>query len=106
MVLVVFDYSCVFEQYKNKQRPIETLMDTILELDKVGTAADAMAGRADAIQKEWVPDLPDVLFRIPMLKGGQTGSVRFMAPSKPGEYPYLCTFPGHWRVMRGVMVVK
>jgi len=31
--------------------------------------------------------------------------LRFTAPDKPGEYPYICTFPGHWRIMQGVMKV-
>ena len=26
--------------------------------------------------------------------------------SKTGIYPYLCTFPGHWVLMKGEMVVK
>ena len=33
-------------------------------------------------------------------------SLRFMAPTEPGEYPYICSFPGHWTIMKGVMVVK
>ena len=31
--------------------------------------------------------------------------LRFKAPTEPGIYPYLCTFPGHWVVMRGQMIV-
>ena len=31
--------------------------------------------------------------------------LRFEAPTQPGVYPYVCTFPGHWVVMNGVMVV-
>ena len=27
------------------------------------------------------------------------------APDKPGEYPYVCTYPGHYLVMRGVLKV-
>jgi hypothetical protein len=23
------------------------------------------------------------------------------ALKSPGEYPYVCTFPGHWRLMKG-----
>jgi azurin len=33
-------------------------------------------------------------------------ALRFTAPKKPGDYPYICTFPGHWIIMKGVMVVK
>ena len=33
-------------------------------------------------------------------------SIYFRAPAAKGRYPYLCTFPGHWMVMNGVMVVE
>jgi putative heme-binding domain-containing protein len=32
-------------------------------------------------------------------------ALTFTAPSEPGEYPYVCTFPNHWMRMYGVMVV-
>ena len=39
--------------------------------------------------------------------GGETVEVTFKAPMKPGTYPYLCTFPGHYAVgMKGELVVK
>ena len=32
---------------------------------------------------------------------------RFVAEVlEPGSYPFVCTFPGHWTIMKGVMVVK
>jgi azurin len=30
----------------------------------------------------------------------------FTAPKTPGRYPFLCTFPGHWRLMRGELIVE
>jgi len=30
---------------------------------------------------------------------------QFTAPSTPGQYPYLCTYPNHWRIMNGVLNV-
>ena len=33
-------------------------------------------------------------------------TISFRAPAKPGRYPYLCTFPGHWMVMNGEMIVE
>ena len=39
--------------------------------------------------------------------GGETVEITFKAPVKPGTYPYLCTFPGHFAVgMKGELVVK
>ena len=32
-------------------------------------------------------------------------SVYFEAPLKPGRYEYVCTFPGHFNLMKGVMTV-
>jgi azurin len=32
--------------------------------------------------------------------------IHISTPKEPGEYPYLCTFPGHWMVMNGVLKVQ
>jgi uncharacterized protein len=29
----------------------------------------------------------------------------FKVPEIVGDYPYVCTFPGHWSIMNGVMKV-
>ena len=38
-------------------------------------------------------------------QGGETERLSFTAPKKPGEYIFVCTFPGHWVRMYGVMLV-
>lgn len=77
-------------------------------LDRVGLKADLMAGQPDGLQKNYVPDDPGVLQWTPQLTigGARSHVLRFYAPEKPGDYPYICTFPGHWRAMRGVMKVE
>lgn len=77
-------------------------------LERVGLAADIMAGQPDGLAKHYVPDDPGVLQWTPQLTigGARTHVLRFYAPAEPGEYPYICTFPGHWRAMRGVMKVE
>ena len=35
----------------------------------------------------------------------QVHVLRFNAPERPGVYPYVCTFPGHWVIMSGNMIV-
>jgi putative membrane-bound dehydrogenase-like protein len=76
-------------------------------VDRVGLAADIMAGDPDGLAKHYVPDDPGVLQWTPQLTigGARSHVLRFYAPAKPGDYPYICTFPGHWRAMRGVMKV-
>lgn len=74
-------------------------------LAKVGLAAEAMATQADGYDRDFVPNLPEVLYATKLLQPGQVGRISFTAPKAPGEYPYVCTFPGHWRVMYGTMFV-
>ncbi len=76
-------------------------------LDRVGLAADIMAGKPDGLQKNYIPDDPGVLHATPQLTIGSARShvLRFFAPEESGEYPYICTYPGHWRAMRGSMFV-
>jgi putative membrane-bound dehydrogenase-like protein len=74
-------------------------------LEEVGKAADKMAGNTDAAQKNYVPDMSEVLFATALVNPDQTVTLTFTAPGEPGEYPYVCTFPGHWRTMQGTMIV-
>ena len=37
---------------------------------------------------------------------GETVQVTFTVPAKPGQYPYICTFAGHYQAgMKGTLVV-
>ena len=74
--------------------------------DDVGRAADAMAAQPDAYERGFVPDVPDVLFATELISTAGRATLSFTAPEQPGEYPYICTFPGHWITMRGVMRVR
>jgi azurin len=48
-----------------------------------------------------------VLASTKLAGNGETVEVSFKAPTKPGSYTYLCTFPGHFvSGMKGVLVVK
>jgi azurin len=74
-------------------------------LESVGTAGGAMPMPTDPEAKAFVPDLPAVLYSTRLLKEGETERLGFTAPKTPGEYIYVCTFPGHWVRMYGVMLV-
>lgn len=41
-----------------------------------------------------------------IIGGGETATVEFQVPQDPGEYPFLCSFPGHFAQMNGVMIVE
>lgn len=74
-------------------------------LEKIGNAADLMITQQDAAQKNYVPALPEILFSTPIVNPDEIYKFKFIAPEAPGDYPYVCTFPGHWRLMSGVMTV-
>lgn len=64
---------------------------------------------AVARKTEFIPAaLADKILAHSALAGdGETVEVTFKAPAKPGTYPYLCTFPGHYAGgMQGQLIVK
>jgi putative membrane-bound dehydrogenase-like protein len=75
-------------------------------MEKVGTASDKMMMDNKAAEKNYVPEMSEVLFSSPLVNADETYRLTFKVPSEKGEYPYICTFPGHWRLMRGVMTVE
>jgi putative membrane-bound dehydrogenase-like protein len=76
-------------------------------LQKVGKAADEMLRDPKAAEKQYVPKMQEVLYSTKLVNSGETVTLEFTVPSEPGDYPYVCTFPGHWRGMNGILrVVK
>lgn len=48
-----------------------------------------------------------VIAHTKLLGPKQTDEITFTAPTEPGDYDYLCSFPAHWAAgMKGVLVVK
>ena len=74
-------------------------------VERVGTLADALIAAPDALVRHHVPDSPDILCHKRVLDPQKTTTIYFTASAHPGQYPYLCTFPGHWAIMRGVLIV-
>ncbi|MBC7774477.1 MAG: hypothetical protein H7246_03490 [Phycisphaerae bacterium] len=74
-------------------------------IDKVGKAADEMASLKDGYERNFVPVIDEVLIATPLVAAGKTFQLDFKAPDAPGKYPFICSFPGHWRMMQGVIDV-
>jgi azurin len=72
--------------------------------DKLLGLAMAMAAAPDGMAKGFIPESPDILFHTKLLQPNTSETLEFTAPAA-GEYPYLCTFPGHGIIMNGVMKV-
>lgn len=79
-------------------------------LQEVGMAANEMARDPLNANSDFIPAEKKslIIHATPMIgptRHKQVHVLRFTAPLEPGVYPYVCTFPGHWVVMKGNMVV-
>ena len=74
-------------------------------LEAFGKIVDQFLKAPNAAEKEYLPDSRYILGATKMLNPGEKGNIQIKVPDKPGSYPFLCTFPGHWRIMQGVLQV-
>ncbi|MCB1275912.1 plastocyanin/azurin family copper-binding protein [Prosthecobacter sp.] len=77
------------------------------KLDAVGALANAMLADPQGMAKSYIPEAakPDIIANTKLVQPNQSETIEFTAPADAGDYPYICTFPGHWMLMRGVMHV-
>ncbi|MEM8583286.1 MAG: azurin [Bacteroidota bacterium] len=85
----------------------ESLMGHNFVLLKKGTNIDDFAAEAVAATgNDYIPESSNaIIAHTEMIGGGEQTSVSFTAPSK-GAYDYICTFPGHYGLMRGKFIVE
>ncbi|MBP89279.1 MAG: hypothetical protein CMJ64_21610 [Planctomycetaceae bacterium] len=78
-----------------------TVPDALKEVAQLGLSEGPNGHQG----RQYVPDSDKVLHATDMVQPHRQARLTFTAPSEPGEYPYVCTFPRHWMRMYGVMVV-
>ena len=82
-----------------------------LVLLKKGVTAVAFGQKALGAGANPTNPLPDslkgdVIAATKLLGPAESDTIEFTAPKEPGSYEYVCTFPGHFALMRGIMTVK
>ena len=75
-------------------------------LSTIGEKSMKLAASPQGVDKHYVPQDKGVIALSPVLQSGNSYVMYFRSPRKPGSYPYLCTFPGHWQVMQGKLIVE
>ena len=84
-----------------------TASTSVAMVHNVVVVADEQAvervGEAAAGVRDNVPDDDAVLAFTPLARPGERTAAVFTMPP-PGTYPFICTYPGHFRFMRGVLV--
>jgi azurin len=76
-------------------------------LVKPGTEASVAAAGVKMGEPAGYLDVRDknILANTPQAKPGESTELTFTAPTEPGSYPYICTTPGHYLMMKGVLTV-
>ena len=97
--------------FKNTGKLPKIAMGHNLVLLKKGVTAIAFGQKALGAGANAVNPLPDslkgdVIANTKLLGPGEEEIVSFTAPTEKGAYEYVCTFPGHFAMMRGTMTVK
>ena len=75
-------------------------------MEAIGKAADDLARDPRGAEQNYVPKTNDVIIATALVDPEGRETLVFVAPAEPGEYPFVCTVPGHWRIMNGIMIVE
>jgi azurin len=75
-------------------------------LARFGDLANKVIAEPDAALRHYIPKSADLIAYTDIVDPQEQFTIHFRAPSEPGRYPFLCTFPGHWMVMNGEMIVE
>ncbi|PCH75920.1 MAG: azurin [Flavobacteriaceae bacterium] len=73
---------------------------------KQGTDIPSFAQLAmQAADKEYIPESDAIIVHTKIIGGGESVTITFDAPAK-GTYDYICSFPGHYSIMKGKFIVE
>lgn len=75
-------------------------------LERVGDLANKLVADPEAVTRHYVPRSDDVVCYTDIVPPRERFIIYFRAPLQKGRYPYLCSFPGHWMVMNGQVIVE
>jgi azurin len=90
--------------FNNNDDMLHNFVDTLPgEATPVGEMAIKLG--LDGAKMDYIPKTPKVLYHTAQLQPQSAETIYFVAPSKPGDYMYVCTFPGHYMNMQGILKV-
>lgn len=70
-------------------------------------AINAFGIQASAAGPEYLPkDKSQIIAHTKMLGPGESDLIELTAPAASGQYPFICSFPGHYAVMKGILIVE
>lgn len=72
--------------------------------DEIGEAANNMGLEGPKIH--YIPKSDNVLYHTKLVGPGSNETIYFVAPTTPGSYTIVCTYPGHYATMQALLVVQ
>lgn len=66
----------------------------------------AVAMGAEGLKKNFIPEIPELLASTPQVAQGMKYTLYFAVPEEPGNYHFICTYPGHGLIMQGIFAVQ
>lgn len=73
-------------------------------LEKGVDMADFAMKAMNAKDREYIP-AKGVIAHTKLIGGGESTTIEFTAPAK-GTYEFMCSFPGHYAMMKGKFIVE
>ena len=66
----------------------------------------AVAMGAAGLKKNVIPEIPELLAGTRQVAQGMKYTLYFSVPKEPGNYHFICTYPGHGLIMQGIFAVQ
>jgi azurin len=89
--------------------PKIAMAHNVVVLALKANAVKFVTAGAQSRETDFIPaDMKDqVIAQTPLAGAGETVETTFKVPNVAGQYPFVCTFPGHFQAgMQGNLVVK
>lgn len=93
----------------DSEMPASAMSHNLVVLDKDADADAFDQAAQGAKDDDYIPSdkKDEIIAHTALVGGGDSDSITFKAPDEPGDYTYLCTFPGHYAAgMKGVLKVE
>ena len=89
--------------------PKATMAHNIVVLQAGSNQITFAEAAAKAVSTDYIPTAlkSSIIAATILIGNGESAEIVFKVPTKAGNYPYLCSFPGHFAAgARGKIVVK
>ena len=90
-------------------QPKEVMGHNWVLLKKGSDTAAFSTAAATAKASDYIPAAlqGEIIAHTALIGPRKSDEITFKAPTEPGDYPFLCSFPAHYQVgMKGVLTVK